>query len=75
VTADILEGITRATVIQLAEDLGIETQERPVDRSELYVADEAFLCGYMFSVGSLRLGALRPGAVPGGKVHLRRCSL
>jgi ABC-type bacteriocin/lantibiotic exporter with double-glycine peptidase domain len=30
---------------------------------------------YMFSVGSLRLGAFRPKAVPGGKVHLRRCSM
>jgi branched-chain amino acid aminotransferase len=45
VTADILEGITRATVLQLAEDLDIETQERPIDRSELYVADELFMCG------------------------------
>jgi len=45
VTQEILEGITRATILQLAEDLGIETLERPIDRSELYVADEAFLCG------------------------------
>jgi len=45
VTENILEGITRATILQLAEDLGIETLERPIDRSELYVADEAFLCG------------------------------
>ena len=43
---DILEGITRETVIELArEELGIETVERPIDRTELYVADEAFLCG------------------------------
>lgn len=43
---DILEGITRDTVIELArEDLGIETIERPIGRTELYVADEAFLCG------------------------------
>lgn len=45
VTENILEGITRATVLQLAKDLGIETVERPIDRSELYLADEAFLCG------------------------------
>jgi branched-chain amino acid aminotransferase len=45
VTADILEGITRATVIELARDLGLETVERELDRSELYAADEAFLCG------------------------------
>jgi branched-chain amino acid aminotransferase len=43
---DILEGITRETIIELArEELGIETVERPIGRTELYVADEAFLCG------------------------------
>ena len=43
---DILEGITRAAMMQLArEELGIETVVRTVDRSELYSADEAFLCG------------------------------
>jgi branched-chain amino acid aminotransferase len=43
---DILEGITRATVIELArEEMGIETDERAIGRTELYVADEAFLCG------------------------------
>jgi len=43
---NILEGITRATVMQLAKDeFGLETIERPVDRTELYTADELFLCG------------------------------
>lgn len=43
---NILEGITRATVIQIAkEELGVDTIERQVDRTELYVADELFLCG------------------------------
>lgn len=43
---DILEGITRDTIITLArQELGIETEERVVDRSELYHADEAFFCG------------------------------
>ena len=42
----ILTGITRATVIELAQnELGIETVERRVDRSELYSADECFLTG------------------------------
>jgi len=46
VTENILEGITRATLIQIAEEeLGISTLERPIDRTELYVADEVFLCG------------------------------
>ena len=43
---NILEGITRDTVITLARDeLGIETVERSIDRSELYVADECFMTG------------------------------
>ena len=43
---NILEGITRATLLELARaELGVEARVRPVDRSELYVADEAFLCG------------------------------
>ncbi|OYT72495.1 MAG: branched chain amino acid aminotransferase [Chloracidobacterium sp. CP2_5A] len=44
--ADILEGITRHTVVELARwELGVETDFRPIDRSELYIADEAFFCG------------------------------
>lgn len=42
---DILEGITRKAMIQLATDEGLATEVRSIDRSELYVADEAFLCG------------------------------
>ena len=44
-STDILEGITRDTVQKLAVHLGINHVERAVDRSELYIADEAFLCG------------------------------
>jgi branched-chain amino acid aminotransferase len=42
---DILEGITRDSILTLAKDLGLPTIERPVDRSELLIADEVFLCG------------------------------
>lgn len=42
---DILEGVTRNTIMQLAEDHGIKVIERSIDRSELYVADEVFLSG------------------------------
>ena len=43
---NILVGITRDTVIKLAQnEMGVETIERPVDRSELYVAEECFLTG------------------------------
>ena len=46
VTAGILESITRDVVKHLLErELGIPVVERDVDRTELYVADEAFLCG------------------------------
>jgi branched-chain amino acid aminotransferase len=43
---NILEGITRDTVMALAKDvLHVPVVERSIDRSELYVADEVFLCG------------------------------
>jgi len=46
VTADILESITRATLIQLCRDeLGVPVVEREVDRTETYICDEAFFCG------------------------------
>jgi branched-chain amino acid aminotransferase len=46
VQEDILEGITRATIMELArEELGLEVVERPISRTEFYVADEAFFCG------------------------------
>lgn len=43
--ASILEGITRATVMELASDEGIEVLERDIARSELYNADEVFVTG------------------------------
>jgi branched-chain amino acid aminotransferase len=45
VTASILESVTRATLLELAAtELGLPVQERDIDRSELYAADEAFFC-------------------------------
>ena len=44
-TAPVLEGITRDTVITLANDLGFEVRETPVSRDQLYIADEVFVCG------------------------------
>ena len=44
-TSDILEGITRRTIFKLAEDLGIPVEQREIDRTELYLAEEAFFCG------------------------------
>lgn len=46
VDQDILEGITRAGLIQLAkQELGLDVVVRSISRSELYIADEVFLCG------------------------------
>ncbi len=46
ITANVLEGITRRSVIQLLRDeMKMEVQEREIDRTELYLADEAFYCG------------------------------
>jgi branched-chain amino acid aminotransferase len=45
VSDDILEGVTRKAILQIAQDLGYPTEARSIDRSELYVCDEIFLCG------------------------------
>jgi branched-chain amino acid aminotransferase len=46
VDSDILEGITRAGIMEIAErELGVPTVVRTIDRSELYLAEEVFLCG------------------------------
>ena len=45
VSQDILVGITRRCVLEIAERLGIPAEERPIDRTELMMADEVFLCG------------------------------
>lgn len=44
-SSDILEGINRRTIIELAHELNIPVEERPIDLTELYIADEAFVCG------------------------------
>ena len=54
VTENILEGITRDTIIQIArEQFGLETVERPIDRTELYLAEEAFFCGTGVQVAAI----------------------
>jgi branched-chain amino acid aminotransferase len=46
ITANVLEGITRRTIMQvMREDMGLEVVERPIDRTEVFIADEAFFCG------------------------------
>lgn len=70
VTSGILESITRETIIRLCREvLHIQVIEREVDRTELYVADEAFLCGTgseiapLGSIDRLTLGDGKMGAV------------
>jgi branched-chain amino acid aminotransferase len=45
ITDDVLEGITRSTLMELAAQLGHKVVERSIDRTEVYLADEAFFCG------------------------------
>jgi len=46
ISSSVLESITRDTIIRIAKDiLDIEVVEREIDRTELYICDEAFLCG------------------------------
>jgi branched-chain amino acid aminotransferase len=70
ITADILESITRETLIQLIRDeLGVEVVEREIDRTEVYNAEEAFFCGSgaevtpMISLDRFALGDGTPGAL------------
>jgi branched-chain amino acid aminotransferase len=65
---NILEGITRATLIHLAtEEMGLDVVQRQIDRSELYVADEVFLCGTgaqvspVIEIDRRRIGDGEPG--------------
>ncbi|HEU4610015.1 MAG TPA: aminotransferase class IV, partial [Chitinophagaceae bacterium] len=44
-STDILEGITRDSLLEIAKKEGLAVEERSIDRTELYKAEEAFLCG------------------------------
>lgn len=67
-TSGVLEGITLASVAEIAErELAILLERREIDRTELYVADEVFLCGTLaeiqpiVSIDRLQIGAGIPG--------------
>lgn len=69
-TNDILESITRQTVIEIArETLGLETIERDVDRTELIIAQEVFYCGTgaeitpVTSIDRINVGSGQPGVI------------
>jgi branched-chain amino acid aminotransferase len=67
-TDDILEGITRTGVFEIAAALGLPTEVRSVDRSEIYVADEMFLCGTGVQLAPVVEVDHRP--IGGGRVGL-----
>jgi branched-chain amino acid aminotransferase len=50
ITSDVLEGITRSTVLDLLRESGRRTEEREVDRSEFAAAEEAFFCGTFWEI-------------------------
>jgi branched-chain amino acid aminotransferase len=61
VNANVLEGITRRSIIQLLRDeLRIEVAERNIDRTEIYLADEIFMCGTGVQVASITKVEHRP---------------
>jgi len=61
ITENILEGITRRTVMMLLRDeLGIEVVERPIDRTEVYLAEEAFFCGTGVQIAAITAVDHRP---------------
>jgi branched-chain amino acid aminotransferase len=61
VTDNILEGITRRTVIMLLrEELGIEVVERSIDRTEIYLAEEIFFCGTGVQIAAVTAVDHRP---------------
>ena len=66
-SSDILESITRDTVIRMGRELGLEVIERQVDRNEIYLAEEAFCCGSgweiipVIEVDRLAVGDGKPG--------------
>jgi len=61
VTSNILEGITRDTIMTLAyEEMGLKTTERNIDRSEIYICEEAFLCGTGVQIAAITQVEHRP---------------
>jgi branched-chain amino acid aminotransferase len=69
-SADILESITRVTLMQLfKEEMGLPVKEQEIDRTQVYVADEAFFCGSgyevtpILSVDRFPVGNGQPGPI------------
>lgn len=71
ISAALLNGITRDTIIRLARDAGIDVFERDIPREYLYLCDELFMCGTAAEITPIRsvdgkpVGAGKPGAITG----------
>jgi branched-chain amino acid aminotransferase len=71
VSAALLNGITRDTIIRLAHEAGIEVFERDIPREYLYLCDELFMCGTAAEITPIRsvdgkpVGVGKPGPVTG----------
>ena len=69
--SDVLFGITRFTLIQIAGEMGIEVEERQIHRDELHTCDEAFFCGTaaevtpVVDVDNIPVGTGKPGPLTG----------
>jgi branched-chain amino acid aminotransferase len=69
ITGDILEGITRRSILRMAADAGIRTEEREIDRTELYIADEVFMTGTaahltpIVEIDRRQVGTGKPGPI------------
>lgn len=68
-TNNILPGITRKVVLDLARDLGINTQEKLFSKSDIFSADEAFLTGTITeilgikTIDTIPIGTGKPGEI------------
>lgn len=67
---DVLSGITRRAILQIAADAGYDVVERRIDRSELYLADEVFLTGTGVQVAPIASIDDRPVGTDGFPVSL-----
>lgn len=71
VSAALLNGITRNTIIRLAQDAGLKVVERDLPREYLYLCDEIFMCGTAAEITPIRsvdgrpVGAGKPGPITG----------
>jgi branched-chain amino acid aminotransferase len=69
ISAGILEGITRDSVMRIAEDIGMPVIERDITRGELVIAEEVFMTGTaaevqpVYSIDEMVIGAGKPGPI------------